>query len=117
MIVLDLPKPLSVNRTRRIDWRAKPAIDRWVKSADALVMSRGRLQKRICGPFEAIITLPIGSALDADNTPKMIIDYARRLELIDNDDPKRMRRLTVEFGEAPEGCRLILIEWQPEGRV
>lgn len=114
MIILDLPKPLSVNRTRRIDWRAKPAIDRWVKSADALVMSRGRLPKRISGPFEAIITLPIGSALDADNTPKMVVDYARRLELIDNDDPTHMRRLTIEFGDAPEGCRLALREWQLE---
>lgn len=114
MIVLDLPKPLSVNRTRRIDWRAKPAIDRWIRSADALVMSRGRLPKRISGPYEAIITLPIGSAIDGDNTPKHVIDYARRLELVDNDDPKRMRRLTIEFGDAPEGCRLTLREWDPE---
>lgn len=31
-IVLDLPAPLSVNRTRRIDWAAKPHIGRWIKA-------------------------------------------------------------------------------------
>lgn len=108
MIVLDLPKPMSVNRTRRIDWRAKPAIDRWVKSADALVMSRGRLPKRISGRFSAILTMPEDGTIDLDNSPKQVLDFLRRLELIDNDDPRHMRELLLNFGEAPEGCRVTV---------
>jgi hypothetical protein len=111
MIVLDLPAPLSVNRTRRIDWAAKPRIRAWVRRADALVMSQGRLPKRISGQFEAKLIYPEHGAIDLDNGPKGILDYARRLELIADDSPKYMRRVTLEFGEVPEGCRLILQEW------
>lgn len=107
-IVLDLPRPLSVNRTRRIDWSAVPRIQAWKAAADKLVMSQGRLPKRISGRFEAILTLPEDCPFDGDNSPKIVIDYLRRLELIDNDDPKHMRRLTIEFGEAPEGCRVTV---------
>ena len=110
-MILDLPAPLSVNRTRRINWAAKPLIDGWIKAAHNLVMSQGRLPKRISGPFEAIIVLPHDSAADLDNTPKMVLDYLRRIELIDNDDPKHMRRLTLEFGRAPEGCRVTIMPW------
>ncbi len=108
MIVLDLPAPLSVNRTRRIDWAAKPKIGRWIKAADALVMSQGRLPKRMHGRFQVTVTLPEGSGLDLDNTPKQVIDYLRRLDLIENDSPAHMRRVVIEFGEAPEGCRVTV---------
>lgn len=108
MIVLDLPAPLSVNRTRRIDWSAKPQIGRWIKAADAMVMSQGKLPPPIRGRFEVTITLASDSRIDADNPIKGLIDYLRRLELIENDDPRYMRRLVVEFGEAPEGCRVTV---------
>lgn len=106
--MLDLPTPLSVNKTRRIDWASKGRIDAWVKSADALVMSKGRRPKPLPGRYEATIVLPEDSAGDLDNLPKMILDYARRIELVVNDSPRYMRRLILEFGDAPEGCRLIL---------
>lgn len=103
---LDLPKPLSVNRTRRINWAAKPAIERWIAQADVLVLMQGRLPERISGPFQVTVTLPENSRIDADNTPKQVIDYLRRLQLIENDSPKHMRRVVIEFGEAPEGIRV-----------
>lgn len=108
MIILDLPAPISVNRTRRIDWAAKPRIGRWIKAADALVMSQGRLPPRISGRFSVTLTMPEDSALDLDNSPKQTIDYLRRLELIDNDDPRHMREVLLNFGEAPEGCRVTV---------
>ncbi len=110
-MILDLPRPLSVNRTRRIDWSAKPAIRRWISSADALVMSQGKLPNRISGRFEANLIFPETHALDLDNSPKMVLDYLRRLELIDNDDPRHMRRVVLEFGKAPEGCRAVVMPW------
>lgn len=114
-MILDLPPPLSVNRTRRINWATKPAMRRWVSAADALVMSQGRLPNRISGRFEAGLMFPEGHALDLDNSPKMVLDYLRRLELIDNDDPKHMRRLILEFGTAPEGCRVTVMPWVEYG--
>lgn len=105
---LSLPKPLSVNRTRRMDWSAKPKIRAWVRSADNLVRSQGKLPKRISGPYEAIITLPYDSTIDADNTIKGLVDYVRRLELVDNDSPKFMRRLVVEFGDVPTGSKITI---------
>lgn len=111
MIVLDLPAPLSVNRTRKIDWASKPARDAWTQAAHALTMvawARGKRPKTIYGQFEAIITLREDCRIDGDNAVKQVIDYARRLSLIVDDSPKYLRRLVVVFGEAPEGCRLIL---------
>lgn len=111
MIVLDLPAPLSVNETRRINWAAKPKIGRWIRAADALVMSQGRLPTPIHGRFQVTLTMPMDGALDLDNTPKQVIDYLRRLELVDNDNPRHMRRVLLEFGEAPEGCRVVVRPW------
>jgi hypothetical protein len=57
-LVLDLPAPLSVNKTRRIDYRSMPAVKEWRRKADALFL----LQKRdlltgqtITGPFEVFV--------------------------------------------------------------
>lgn len=108
MISLNLPAPLSVNKTRRINWAAKPKMDKWVSQADILVLLQGRLPQPIVGPFEITITLPENSRIDADNTPKMVIDYLRRLKLIANDSPKHMRRVVIEFGDAPEGVRVTV---------
>jgi len=110
MIILDLPPALSVNRTRRIDWSAKPAMRQWTKAADALMMSHGRLPDRILGRFQVTIILPEGSRLDGDNTIKGLVDYVKRIELIRDDSPRYMRRLVVEFGDAPTGSRVILEE-------
>jgi len=111
MIVLDLPAPLSVNRTRRIDWAAKPQIGRWIRAADALVMSQGKLPPAIRGRFAVTLDMIESSSLDLDNSPKQVIDYLRRLELIENDSPRCMREVLLKFGEAPEGCRVTVREF------
>lgn len=108
MISLDLPAPLSVNRTRRINWDAKPHIKAWIRAADNLVRSQGRLPERISGQFQVTLTFPEGSRIDLDNSPKQVIDYLRRLDLIANDSPKHMRRVVLEFGDAPEGCHVTV---------
>jgi Holliday junction resolvase RusA-like endonuclease len=110
-IMLDLPAPMSVNRTRKIDWHAKARMDSWARVADAIVMSQGKLIG-IKGPFELHITMSGSiSKLDLDNGLKQTIDYLRRIEVIENDDPKFMRRLVVDWGTAPEGCRVIVREF------
>jgi Holliday junction resolvase RusA-like endonuclease len=108
MIVLDLPMPLSVNRTRKIDWAFKASIDSWTRNADALVLSKGKLPNRISGPFQVTVTYPEGCRIDYDNGTKMPIDYLRRLELVDDDNPEFMHRVILERGEAPEGCRVTV---------
>lgn len=111
--VLDVPVPPSVNKTRRINWAAMPKLDAWKKHADGLLMSSGQFKRahRFTGPFDLTIVLDEAKcALDADNPVKVAVDYLRRIELIQNDDKRFMRSFTVRWGEAPEGCRLILRE-------
>lgn len=112
-IALDLPPPLSVNRTRRVNWAAKGEIGKWIVQADMLVMASGGVRKlgNIPGQFEIKIILDETLCrLDADNAPKILIDYCRRLKLIADDSRKYMRRLVVEWGHAPSGCRVTIRE-------
>jgi hypothetical protein len=114
VIELELPAPLSVNRTRKIDWREKKKADEWQRRADALFLTqkRGLAGKAIQGRFEASIVLGEDCRLDLDNAAKALIDMAKRFGLVVDDGPKYMRRVTLEFGEVPKGsCRLILRPW------
>jgi Holliday junction resolvase RusA-like endonuclease len=117
VITLDLPPPPSVNRTRRINWDAMPAVYAWTSAANKLGLAhRVMRQLPILGQFEArlVINEKMG-AEDLDNLPKIVIDYARRLGFVRNDSRRYLRRVIIEFGEAPEGCRLILTPINPSG--
>lgn len=112
-VILDIPVPPSVNRTRKLDRRALGEIEAWKSDCDKSLMASG--QYRVAkkhkpeGRFELkIILCEQKCALDADNPVKAAIDYLRRIELIRNDDKRFLRRFTVEWGDAPRGCRLIL---------
>lgn len=114
-IMIELPVPPSVNRSRRINWAARPKFMKWLGMADKCVLAarcrvRDSIRNRcIEGPFEAIITLSEAhTKMDLDNGVKALIDFARRVELIEDDCQKFFRRLTVQWGEAPTGCKLVL---------
>lgn len=112
-IILDVPVPPSVNKTRKLDKRALKAVEKWKHQADVRLMVSGqyRQAKRQKLPVRFELTIILDEQkcrLDADNPIKAAIDYLRRLELIQNDDKRFMRGLHVLWGEAPEGCRLIL---------
>lgn len=108
MIVLELPAPLSVNRTRKIDWANYHKVKQWRDQADALFLTQKRkLGPPIIGQYEAVVTLRDGSRIDADNTLKLLLDAVRRFGLVSSDSPKFLRRLVVEFGEVA-GCRITL---------
>jgi Holliday junction resolvase RusA-like endonuclease len=112
LIILDLPIPISVNRSRKIDWAHFRAYKAWQEHADILVMaSRQHLQKPINGPFQATITLNEKIRNDADNLCKAIFDYCARIKLIAGDGPAFLRKFTVQFGNAPEGVRIIIEEF------
>jgi hypothetical protein len=108
MIILDLVHPPSVNKTRKHDPATLSAYKAWHRACDQLVLTqkRGRLPK-IKGPWQATITLrDDASRADMDNGIKATIDYAVRINLVEGDSRKIFRRLVVEFGEAPHGCRI-----------
>jgi Holliday junction resolvase RusA-like endonuclease len=110
MLTLDLPYPPSVNRIRRVNWAARPDHNEWVRQADKLVLYH-RVMQRGSIPAQYQATLLVNEksgGVDLDNLPKSVIDYARRLGLVKDDSPRYLRRVVAEFGEAPEGCRLIL---------
>ena len=114
-IILDLPVPVSVNKTRRIDWAGHRRAGKWKEQADRhLMVAKRRAESpvRLDNPvdrFELNILLSDAEAdLDADNVCKVLIDYLRTRSLIKNDSKQHMRRLIVEFGEAPTGCRVTI---------
>ena len=113
-IWLDLPVPPSVNRGRKIDWSDKSKA-KWIVQADnCFTAAKCRVRepirnRKLDGAFEAIVTLSEDhTKMDLDNGIKALIDYARRRNLITDDAPKYFRRLTVQWGEAPAGCKLVL---------
>jgi Holliday junction resolvase RusA-like endonuclease len=109
LIVLDLPQPLSVNRTRRIDWSMHAKTKAWLRQADAqFLLQKRNIGAPITGRFELTITLPDGSRADLDNCCKLAIDTLRRFRLVPDDSPKFMRRVVIEFGDAPTGCRVTI---------
>lgn len=112
-MVLDIPVPPSVNRTRRVNWAHMKIVNDWKKRADVLLIASGQFRKakdqNLTGPFEITIILNEKLCrLDPDNPVKAAVDYLRALELIPNDSPKFVRRIVIEWGEAPEGCRMIV---------
>jgi Holliday junction resolvase RusA-like endonuclease len=108
-ISIDLPEPLSVNATRRVDWRNHAKVKAWLKQADAqfLMQKRGLAGRSIAGRYEITITLRDGSQKDADNCAKLAIDAMRRFRLVPDDSPEFMRRVTIEFGDVA-GCRVAI---------
>jgi Holliday junction resolvase RusA-like endonuclease len=110
--VVDLPRPPSVNRTRRVDYSQSKLVRQWYEQADQMMMFIPRTSRQpVTGKFELHITLDENSVrCDADNVLKALIDYLRRVELITDDSPKYMRRLVVEWGQVLAGCRVTITE-------
>lgn len=111
-IVLDIPIPPSVNSLRKVDWRAMGRYNAWKSQADMALLASGQYasQKGLAPivRFELSVILDESCRCDADNVLKAAIDYLRRIDFILDDGPKNMRKITVEWGTAPAGCRLIL---------
>lgn len=113
-IILDLPPPPSVNRTRKIDWAGKRQLIAFGNVADAYVLAaKGRTHQPLklvkIPRFELFITLSERhTRIDLDNGLKALIDYLKRIELIEDDSPKHLRKLTVTWGLAPHGCRVAV---------
>ena len=114
-IVLDLPVPPSVNRTRRVDWSQRAGHRQWQRTADIMVLGQKcreinpLILDTIKGHFEATVVLSEKhTRIDLDNSLKCLLDYCKRIELIVDDGPKYLRALHVVWGLAPEGCRVIL---------
>lgn len=113
-VVLDLPPPLSVNKQRRIDWSAEVRRTAWKKTADAFVLMAKRrpgnpLKLNRIPRFEITITFDeTQTGIDLDNGVKGILDFLVLREVIEDDGPKHMRKLTIEWGYAPEGARVTV---------
>lgn len=114
-VVIDLPAPPSINKLRKIDWLNFKKFKQWKKAADSFVLaakcrSRDPIKLNRIPRFELHITMSEDhTGIDLDNGLKCLIDYLHAIELIENDAPKNMRRIVVEWGRAPEGCRVVVV--------
>lgn len=109
--ILDVPIPPSVNRTRRVNWAGHAKLKEWHARADTLITASGQYRSawRNIPRYEVSIILDEKRCrIDPDNAAKAAIDYLRRIEVIQDDNKKHARKITIEWGEAPEGCRLIV---------
>jgi len=111
--MLDLPQPLSVNRL----WRSSKSsiiksreYNSWVRAADGLLleMRQARGISTIMGRFSVDITVK-RSNLDLDNNAKCVLDYLQSRRFISDD--KHCEMLTLRWGAAPTGCRVIVKPW------
>lgn len=109
-----LPWPPSLNRLWRYGrgrvYRSK-VYKQWIKAADDYwLMQKPRQKiKQIKGPFqiELILIPPNNRARDQDNHSKAVLDWAQRVEIIEND--ALCRDSHVYYGEGKEpGVRLIV---------
>lgn len=112
-IEVHLPMPPSVNRIWRSNKAGKkrvsisPEYKSWRVQADRLAMALGSCKgvKKIQGKFEAEIILKRING-DLDNRAKGLLDWAQSRELIADDG--LCEKLTMQWGDAPHGCLLIL---------
>ena len=110
-IVLEMPIPPSVNRTRRIDWRGHKQKEKWELHAGLFLMAYGPKplpygeRQQIFGPYELDILLPRTCRLDIDNPIKNIIDYLVLREFTPDDSQLEgysVRRAPIEH------CRVTI---------
>jgi Holliday junction resolvase RusA-like endonuclease len=112
-VILDIPFPPSVNRFRRIDWKNHKALVEWRRRCDqfALAQHINPLRDGERGQYEVRITLKDAGRIDPDNGIKALLDYLVRIEAVKDDSRFYLRRLVLEFGEAPEGVRVKIHEF------
>lgn len=111
-LLLDLPMPPSVNRRIGKLGNKSPEVQKWMAQADLFYLAQHRRKPpKIMGDFELDITWDerrFGKQ-DWDNPIKGLCDWLQRVELIKDD--RYCRRGVVQWGKAPEGCRVILRPW------
>ena len=109
--VFDIPVPPSVNRTRKVYWQGHRKLEKWRSDVGWHLVGNGQHRKAPfrLGRYELIVTLDRSKCrLDPDNVLKAGIDLLRHLNFIADDGPKHCERIVVEWGQAPDGCRLTL---------
>ena len=118
-IIIDLPMPPSVNRI----WRANKAGPKkvsiskeyanWKKHADALSLQLAQFRglKTIVGKFAVNITVR-RVAGDLDNRIKGILDYLQSRAVVVDD--KYCEKITIQWGDAPHGCRVTISPLSPQ---
>ena len=116
--VLDVPVPPSVNRTRGFSGQGLGRIRAWYRRADMALIANGqyRAAQKNISRFELVIVLDEKQCrMDLDNVAKAGIDFLRRIQIVKDDGPKHMRKVTIEWGVAPAGCRIIVKPIEGEG--
>ena len=112
MIIVKLPRPISVNNLfanfqgRRI---ASKRYVEWRKKADAMVIE----QAPGATDRPSAITLKVGitgtrSNSDTDNVSKAYLDCLVRLGIIPDDSRYYIPRLVIEWCDDLDGCRAII---------
>jgi crossover junction endodeoxyribonuclease RusA len=111
-MILDLPMPPSANsmwvHAGQRHYLSK-GYKEWGVTCIALGMLHGWHKHQVKGKFTAVIILNRSKARkgsDADNRIKPLLDLLQRLGVVEND--KFCEKVSAEWGDAPDGCRVIV---------
>ena len=110
---LDIPRPPSINRFKAKLGNKSPCVVAWRAQADKHLLAAGRYP-RIIGEYEIVVTFPRHKfgTFDAENFMKALSDWLQAREVVQND--RLAMSLLVNWGEAPEGCRVRVRPWISE---
>lgn len=108
---IELPLPPSVNSFRTQLGNQSPVVKKWVRHADGILLTTAPYP-RFAGEVEVAIVWDAGGfgRFDIDNRCKALLDWLQRCRIIEND--KLVRRLILEWGDAPMGCVVSVCGWQ-----
>lgn len=110
-VTMDLPLPPSTNKRRRIDWRGHDDYKAWKKDAGWHSVCARQFRPALDAhfqQFELTVTLSADCKVDPDNILKQILDFLVSYQIVPDDSPKFARRIIIEWGEAPDGCKLTV---------
>lgn len=117
-VVLDVPVPPSVNRTRKIHWPGHRALEAWRKQAGLHLIANGQYRAAQKGIERYELVIVFDRKLcrrDPDNPIKAASDFLKSINIIKDDSPQFAEQITIKWGEAPAGCRLIVKPIEGEG--
>jgi hypothetical protein len=102
-VTFDCDLPPSLNRFMGHLGNKSPIVQQWIVQANKHYLMQKRGLRPVLGQYEMEITFRENKG-DLSNRVKVVEDFVQNIGLVEND--RLCRRLLVQFGDPPHGCRV-----------